>query len=378
MFYLFFYSYRIFNLLELNTNIAIMSGVLCFVSQDGPFADETQNDAFFSSQENPTFVYRNEQEVNQVVSRTDPSTVQEPHTITRMATPNQASTTNKSTVNLGGAAHLLDIGPFWMLLGRIFNSTILSVIIIGVTVSVSIALGAVSVFVVKPSPYFDKSLDAFQIPNHDSTIRWEALDLAKKDVYLKRSKRSLAHNNGNDAITNDAIDNKLQLHSTPKGKNNKLFMKYQNSLPAPSIADFHNIKQNTESQPLSRYAPFVKDFQDASQDIESQPLSRRRRNIRRYRTTSWKLQLVYIAQGKGDLNIFTPDRLQTIHDIEMKIMKHDGFMRFCSRNYQSFSDPALAQFNYCSPPNSLMTYFYPSKIGNQVSFVRQGWIKGMV
>lgn len=344
-----------------------MSGVLCFVSQDGPFADETQNDAFFSPQENPTFVYRNEPEQNHVVSRTAPSTVQEPHTITRMATP---TTDNVPTVDLGGTAHLLDIGPFWMLLGRIFNSTILSVIIIGVTVSVSIALGAVSVFVVKPPPYFDKSLDAFQIPNHDSTMRWEALDLAKKDLYLKRSKRSLAQNDGNDAIINDAIHNKLHPHPSLTEKNSKLFMKYQNSLPAPPINDFHNANQNTESQLLNRYAPPVNDFQD----IGSQPLSRRRRDIRRYRTTSWKLQLVYIAQGKGDLNIFTPDRLQTIHDIEMKIMQHDGFTRFCSRNYQSFNDPALAQFNYCSPPNSLMTYFYPSKIGSQVSLRRPKWV----
>ncbi|XP_072023218.1 protein dispatched homolog 3-like, partial [Amphiura filiformis] len=353
-----------------------MSGVLCFVSQDGPFADDAaENEVSFSSQEdaNATFVYRNEQELDQIASRMDQSTLQNSQNMAR------ATTQSASSMPTGGGIPIphiqetlkpthLGIGPFWMFLGRVFNSTIFSMVLIGVTVSVSLALGGISVFVVKPSPYFDKSLDAFQIPNHVSTERLDAFNLAKEDSYLRRiMKRSTTSDDNevdakkylterddailnNDAINYDEIQHIRDTNLLGNNKyNNKLFKNYENIVNAPPVNGIHDMEKGVP---------------------KSQPLSRHRRSIpiRRYRTTSWKFQLVYIAQGKGDPNIFTKERLETIHDVEMSIMNHEGFTRFCARNPDSYRDPALDVYNYCLPPNSLMTYFYPSKVGNKIKY----------
>ena len=358
-----------------------MSGVLCFTSQDGPFADSsTEPDvSFIAGDDNPTFVYRNEQELEQVASRHDASSVLQPRAqpdASRLASQNVMKD-DVPIISIGGHHPVHAIGPFWLCLGKIFNSTIVSVVLIVVTVAVSCVLGGVSVFLVKPSPYFDKSLDAFQVPNHESTTRLEAFDLAKQDIALskikKRSVDDVLFNdddvmmkpqyskNGNDAMnTNQDAINTLDLnaeHIIPnllgQSNNEKLFMKYKTNLNLPPINNIHLMDHLNTGAPSEEGTP----------PERAQSLHRQRRNVRRYRTSSWKLQMVYIAQGKDDLNIFTPERLSTIHDVEMSIMKHERFTDFCSRNPHSFGDPSLREYKYCTPPNSLMTYFYPSRIG---------------
>ena len=85
-----------------------------------------------------------------------------------------------------------------------------------------------------------------------------------------------------------------------------------------------------------------------------------------YRSKAWRMQLVYMAKGNNP-NIFTPERLKTIHQIEMNITHHPDFTKFCAKNVKSREDPALGQIGHCLPPNSLMTYFFPSQVNDVVS-----------
>lgn len=82
------------------------------------------------------------------------------------------------------------------------------------------------------------------------------------------------------------------------------------------------------------------------------------------REPSWTLDLVYEAKGSNDSNIFTRERLSAIHDIEQKLMKHAHYDKHCYISDLSRKDPALKQFGYCMPPNSLTAFFFPSKSGN--------------
>ena len=73
----------------------------------------------------------------------------------------------------------------------------------------------------------------------------------------------------------------------------------------------------------------------------------------------WKLELVYLATGDdSDLNIFTKERVETIHQIEQNIMKQDHFADFCWKWPQATKDPFLP--NGCTPPISLINFLYPS------------------
>ncbi|XP_033763193.1 protein dispatched homolog 3-like [Pecten maximus] len=76
----------------------------------------------------------------------------------------------------------------------------------------------------------------------------------------------------------------------------------------------------------------------------------------------WKMQVVFMAKGEEDDNIFTKERLEMIHDIEQRIIKHPNFYHFCLKDYTiAHVDPAVRAQNSCAPLNSLMSFFYPSK-----------------
>lgn len=73
---------------------------------------------------------------------------------------------------------------------------------------------------------------------------------------------------------------------------------------------------------------------------------------------AWTLELVYLAIGEDDLNIFTKERLETIHHIERSLMNQEGFTDFCWKWSEVKRDPFLTAG--CTPPISLIDFFYPS------------------
>ncbi|XP_054629866.1 protein dispatched homolog 3 [Dunckerocampus dactyliophorus] len=85
----------------------------------------------------------------------------------------------------------------------------------------------------------------------------------------------------------------------------------------------------------------------------------------------WSIELVFVAQGEGDHNIFTPERLKTIHDVERLIMQHPQFHQFCWKPMEVLRDLPLGP-SFCSPPSSLLSYLYPSERGGKIYYDGMG------
>ncbi|XP_077378985.1 protein dispatched homolog 3 isoform X1 [Festucalex cinctus] len=101
---------------------------------------------------------------------------------------------------------------------------------------------------------------------------------------------------------------------------------------------------------------------------------RRRRSAPDYYLQSqalWRMELVFVAQGEGERNIFTPERLRTIHDVERLLMRHPRFPQFCWKPVEALRDLPLGP-SYCSPPSSLLSYLYPSERGGKVYYDGMG------
>ncbi|XP_057687535.1 protein dispatched homolog 3 isoform X2 [Corythoichthys intestinalis] len=85
----------------------------------------------------------------------------------------------------------------------------------------------------------------------------------------------------------------------------------------------------------------------------------------------WRMELVFVAQGDGECNIFTPERLSTIHHVERLIMQHPRFEQFCWKPMELLRDLPLGP-SYCSPPSSLLSYLYPSERGGKIYYDGMG------
>ncbi|XP_061762057.1 protein dispatched homolog 3 [Nerophis ophidion] len=85
----------------------------------------------------------------------------------------------------------------------------------------------------------------------------------------------------------------------------------------------------------------------------------------------WRMELVFVAQGDGDRNIFTPERLKTVHHVERLIMQHPQFHQFCWKPMEVLRDLPLGP-SFCSPPSSLLSYLYPSERGGKIYYDGMG------
>ena len=76
----------------------------------------------------------------------------------------------------------------------------------------------------------------------------------------------------------------------------------------------------------------------------------------------WKMQVIYLAVGDDNPNVFTEERLKMIHKIEKDIVLHPRWKEFCLRDPRTANfDPAVRDHNSCAPLNSLLSYFFPSE-----------------
>lgn len=85
----------------------------------------------------------------------------------------------------------------------------------------------------------------------------------------------------------------------------------------------------------------------------------------------WRMELVFVAQGDKDNNIFTPERLHMIHHVERLLMQHPHFQQFCWKPLEVLRDLPLGP-SYCSPPSSLLSYLFPSERGGKIYFDGMG------
>lgn len=73
------------------------------------------------------------------------------------------------------------------------------------------------------------------------------------------------------------------------------------------------------------------------------------------------MELVFVAPKGTDPNVFTRERLQDIHAVEMRIMKDQEFRKYC-----------IMRSGVCDPLNSVLTYFYPTVEGSKLVYDGRG------
>lgn len=203
---------------------------------------------------------------------------------------------------------------FRAILGRrswvdLFTSPVASIVVLFFAVTIPVSVGLGSYFVYYPK--IDKSLQSFETPNHIATERRDAFEEAVK-------------------ATKD-----LNFHSISRRRR--------------SLSDGYR----SYPDPWARSFPGLKDSSPTKKNVDPE----------KYRQTLARgtLDLVYLAIGDEDANIFTKERLLTIHRIEQLMMKRKGFAEFCWRAPLVRQDPILNdRFNACTPPISLNDFFFPS------------------
>lgn len=209
-------------------------------------------------------------------------------------------------------------------------------IILGIS-SLSIGLGYYAMFVLKPELVIDKSVESFSIPDHRAYVHFDALTLARRNNATRnRSRRD--------------TENALSLTDT---------------LPASRqqrdvVGRVDSVNQNRDERLVD-----IDDLADSKTDWSKRVRrsngnflvdSQRTQVVRR-----WKMQVIYLAEGDNDLNVFTEERLKMIHKIEQGIVSHPRWGEFCLRDPIMANDPAVRQRNSCAPLNSLLSYFFPSE-----------------
>lgn len=211
---------------------------------------------------------------------------------------------------------------------------VVSIGLLVVTPAVSAALFYYSMFVLQPAPIIDKSIHAFTIPNHPASLNYDAFQSAAQ------------HNSTR--------------HSIPYGRCSSLFSgRHKRSLKS-FISSSVQSNRLTMNQRLS---PSSQEGDDGGHDLSKRSASDSFSIMSRYQYhAQWKMQVVFMAKGEEEDNIFTKERLEMIHDIEQKIIKHPNYYHFCLKDFViAHVDPAVRAQNSCAPLNSLMSFFYPSK-----------------
>ena len=213
-----------------------------------------------------------------------------------------------------------EVATRWFLkvVAILLTNPVMSAVIITLVVAFSLSAGLCAIFVVTPSPVIEKSIKAFSVPDHLVSHRQDAFEKAQEDLANGVNGRSRRF--AEDSSLAPAFRDRSMRWGNFGGRRNLNFERF----PPPRIS--RRIRRNVSRR--RRSAPF-------SQYIRG-----------------WKVNLVYLAVGNGD-NIFTEERIQTIHDVEKKVATLPEYSGFCYKSY-------LKNVDECVPPNSLMTYFYPS------------------
>ncbi|XP_013412125.1 protein dispatched homolog 3 isoform X1 [Lingula anatina] len=259
-----------------------------------------------------------------------------------------------------------------------------------------------TIFVHQPKLVIDKSLNSFNIPNHEVSIRADGLRTAIEDMYSK-SRRRRDLQSGDKIQLNQAgtLDEMLLRKRRNAQKFSDMTLsdggtKLRHSRHVDFFLDYYiqgktsrnnhvlktrNVRRKKQKSPgeifyEKHFEPHLKREQRSAEGgtFLGRVLNRIRRHtsgtgsqvVNSYEQVhlTWRMMLVYIAKG-GDENIFSKDRIETVHKIEKDIMSNSKFTDFCWRYINQLKqDPALAQIQGCMPPNSLMTYFYPSVTPN--------------
>ncbi|XP_045889717.1 protein dispatched homolog 3 isoform X2 [Micropterus dolomieu] len=280
-----------------------------------------------------------------------------------------------------------EVCGLWRALGWVYTQPWASGVVLGVLVLLPCALFAFMLLYCPPLD-IDLSYSAFEVHSHFSAERFDALAIAVKTQLgsWDRRRRDLDNSEsealrvllleklGRQGVFN-RTDNEGMRSSTRQ--NNPLHAGDDQRRGAAAGRDKMTVpdlgqKEMGKHKNLDHIA---EEYEERSWDGNSTlSLIRRRRFAPNYYLQSqalWRIELVYVAQGEGDRNIFTPERLQTIHHVERLLMQHPQFHQFCWKPLEMLRDLPLGP-SYCSPPSSLLSYLYPSERGGKIYYDGMG------
>ena len=246
-------------------------------------------------------------------------------------------------------------------------AVLVSLFIIFSVAAVSVSLGYYTWKVRKPEIVLDKSIEAFNIPNHKAYIRFDAFILARRYNSTRgRFKRDLGH----------VREPGSSLHgSRSLGRLTDSLLQKTDTLRQNSLSQDELFDKLVKTGFLTREGEETEAYLKRLSGNKINVIHKRSltENRHRYRSSTkcalgyqvfprWKMQVIFLAQGNSDLNMFTKERLETVHHVEKKIITHPRFPDFCLKLRDDGNlDPAVKANRGCAPLNSLMTYFFPSE-----------------
>ncbi|XP_010220731.1 PREDICTED: patched domain-containing protein 2 isoform X4 [Tinamus guttatus] len=254
----------------------------------------------------------------------------------------------------------LPVTGFWNIVGWIFTNPYCAGFILFLACTIPAVL-AVVMFLRYPALDIDISYNAFEIRNHESSQRFDALTLALKSQFGSwgRNRRDLAD------FTSEVLQRLLsqqlqQLHLNASQLGGAARAKRgipagRTTAPKPRA----HPRMGNQTSRVARGAP--------RWDYSSTYISA---NTQAH--AHWRIELIFLARGDAENNIFTTERLVTIHEVERKIMDHPRFREFCWKPHEVLKDLPLGSYSYCSPPSSLMTYFFPTERGGKIYYDGMG------
>lgn len=277
----------------------------------------------------------------------------------------------------------------WRAVGWVYTQPCASGVVLGVAVLLPCALFAYMLLYCPPLD-IDLSYSAFEVHSHFSAERFDALTIAVKSQLGSWDRRRRdVDNSDSEALRGlllgelgrkemcNRTDNEGRRPSTPQSEHLHRENDQRRGVTAGgdkrTVSGFSQgeIRKHKDSRADLR----AEEDEEASWDGNSTlPLIRRRRFVPNYYLQSqamWRIELVFVAQGEGDRNIFTPERLQTIHHVERLLMQQPQFHQFCWKPLEMLRDLPLGP-SYCSPPSSLLSYLYPSERGGKIYYDGMG------
>jgi len=273
----------------------------------------------------------------------------------------------------------------WRAVGWVYTKPWASGVVLGVAFLLPCVLFAYMLLYCPPLD-IDLSYSAFEVHSHFSAERFDALTIAVKtqlgswdrrrrdidDIESEALQKLFLERLGRKGECNRAESEGMrsctrQNSTLPPGDNKRRgAAAHGNTRTEPDLSQ-EGIRKHNSTNPRSE--------EERLWDRNSTfSLTRKRRYAPNYYMQSqalWRIELVFVAQGRGDPNIFTPERLQTIHNVERLLMQHPQFHQFCWKPLEILRDLPLGP-SYCSPPSSLLSYLYPSERGGKIYYDGMG------
>lgn len=261
-----------------------------------------------------------------------------------------------------------EVCRLWRAVGWVYTQPLASAVLIGIVFLLPSAMFAYMLLYCPPLD-IDLSYSAFEVHSHFSAERFDALTIAVKTQLGSWDRRRRDLDNSESAALRELLLQTL----VRQGAFNRTGNESRGSTLSPSdpLEEYDQKRGVADNSIVSEFRHILERYKTAN---VNGTLIRKARFAPNYYMQSqalWRIELVFVAQGDGDRNVFTPERLETVHRVEHLLMQHPQFHQFCWKPLEVLRDLPLGP-SYCSPPSSLLSYLYPSEKGGKIYYDGMG------